>query len=144
MSQIKIKAIQPMFNALVTTMDKYEDKGGLILDSKVISGAVKEYQTVVAVGDSCKGGLKVGDLVKCNFRRYLVPVQKSLGVNTEDNVEKFEAQARYKFDTIEMNGRKFLKLFDNDIDFIVTDYDEVNDVIVPDTSLQIGAKKVLL
>ena len=47
-----IKKIKPMFNGLITTMNRYEQdvkvKGTDLIDSSK-SNAVKEYQTVVAV-----------------------------------------------------------------------------------------------
>ena len=57
-----------MFTSLITTMDKYEqDKltnGGLI-DTAKQQGTLKEYQKVLAIGDSVRN-IKVGDLVCIN------------------------------------------------------------------------------
>ena len=62
---LKVKKIKPMFTALITTMDKYEEdvrtSGGL-LDVTKQQGGLKEYQTVLAIGSSVRD-IKVGDLV---------------------------------------------------------------------------------
>ena len=62
---IKIKKIKPMFTAILTTMDTYEDDvtcNSIIVKTK---GTIKEYQKVVAVGDTVRS-VKVGDLVCIN------------------------------------------------------------------------------
>ena len=69
---IKVKKIKPLFTALITTMDLYEEdsktKGGLI-DSTRQKGTIKEYQKVIAVGDTVKC-IKPGDLVKTHTGEY--------------------------------------------------------------------------
>ena len=69
---LKIKKIKPLFNAIVTTMDRYtEDQytdGGLI---KVTAGTIKENQKVIAVGSIVRD-IKVGDMVSINPIRYAV------------------------------------------------------------------------
>ena len=69
-----IKKVKPMFNSLVTTLDRYPVnmtlKGTNLLDPSK-SGAVKEYQRVVAVGPQVRG-IEVGDIVFINPKRYAV------------------------------------------------------------------------
>ena len=51
---LKIKSIKPMFDSLVTTMNKYEQDGfenGVIVKQ---AGSLKEYQTVIAVGPAVR------------------------------------------------------------------------------------------
>ena len=51
---LKIKSIKPLFDSLVTTMNKYEDDGfknGVIVKQ---AGSLKEYQTVIAVGPAVR------------------------------------------------------------------------------------------
>ena len=49
----ELKKIRPLFTKIVTTMNRYEEdqttEGGLVVAQKQ-AGAVKEYQTIVAVG----------------------------------------------------------------------------------------------
>ena len=66
---LKIKSIKPMFDSLVTTMNKYEDDGfknGVIVKQ---AGSLKEYQTVLAVGPAVRN-IEVGDKVMINPSRY--------------------------------------------------------------------------
>lgn len=129
MPNIKPKAISALFNYVITTADKYESSSsGLELDFNKISGAMMPHQTVISVGPTVKG-IAVGDIVKINPRRYYYVEQRSLGVNA-DNVEEHEAMLKAKWPTINVNGRTLLKIGDNDIDYVVTDYDDLDSPIV--------------
>ena len=62
---LKIKSIKPMFDSLVTTMNKYEEDGyenGVIVKQ---AGVLKEYQKVIAVGPAVRN-IEVGDMVMIN------------------------------------------------------------------------------
>ena len=117
---LKIKKIRPMFTALITTMDKYEhDKltnSGLI-DAAKQQGTLKEYQKVLAIGDSVRN-IKVGDLV-CRFA-----VKKHKEGSMKDGVITDNPVIAYNFDTVEMNGKQCLLLQDRDIEYIIEDYEE--------------------
>ena len=108
---IKVKKIKPMFTALITTMDLYEvdgvTKGGLI-DSTKQKGTVKEYQKVVAVGDSVRG-IKVGDLVCIDATRFAVRKHKDNSIKTD------------------IDGKNYMLLQDRDIQFIIEEYEEVEE-----------------
>ena len=124
---LNIKKIKPMFTALVTTMDKYEEDqtiGGLI-DVKKSVGALKEYQKVISVGNSVRG-IKEGDLVCIDPKRFSIPEHKSNGL--KDGVIGDNMTIGYAFDTIELDGKQCLLLQDRDISFIVEEYEEVPDV----------------
>lgn len=124
---LKIKKIKPMFTSLITTMNKYEQdnitKGGLI-DSTKQQGTLKEYQTVVAVGDSVRN-IKVGDLVCINPTRFAV--KKHREGSMRDGVITDNPIITYNFDTVEMDGKQCLLLQDRDIDYIIEDFEEVPD-----------------
>ena len=124
---LKIKKIKPMFTSLITTMDKYEqDKltnGGLI-DSTKQQGTLKEYQTVLAVGDSIRN-IKVGDLVCINPTRFAVKKHKEGSMR--DGVITDNPVVTYNFDIVEMDGKQCLLLQDRDIEYIIEDYEEVPD-----------------
>ena len=68
---LKIKAIKPMYTAIVTTMDTYQEAqfmaGSQLLDVTKTVGGLREYQKVLAVGSAVRE-VKVGDLV-CKIRR---------------------------------------------------------------------------
>lgn len=122
-----IKKVKPMFNKLVTTMDRYKsdsiDEFGIINPSRQ-EGSLKEYQTVLEVGPQVRD-IKVGDIVCINPTRYAVREHRegSLrnGVVTDNPV------TRYNFETIEINNKTCLLLNDNDIQFIIAEYEEQND-----------------
>lgn len=124
---LKIKKIKPMFTSLITTMDKYEqDKitsGGLI-DSTKQQGTLKEYQTVLAVGDAVRN-IKVGDVVCINPTRFAVKKHKEGSMR--DGVITDNPVVTYNFDIVEMNDKQCLLLQDRDIEYIIEDYEEVPD-----------------
>lgn len=124
---LKIKKIKPLFTSLITTMDKYEQdtitNGGLIDTSKQ-QGALKEYQTVLAVGDSVRN-IKVGDLVCVNPSRFAVKKHKDGSMR--DGIITDNPVITYNFDIVEMDEKQCLLLQDRDIDFIIEDFEEVTD-----------------
>ena len=73
-----IKKIKPLFNGLITTMNKYQGDikiKGTDLTDPTKSGAVKEYQKVIAVGSMVRD-IKPGDTVFINPKRYAVMKHK--------------------------------------------------------------------
>lgn len=140
MSILKIKKIKPMFTALITTMDKYEQDvitdGGLI-DTTKQEGSLKEYQTVLAVGDSVRG-IKEGDLVCINPSRYAEKQYQDGSL--KDGIVTQNKVIRYNFDTVEMDDKVCLLLQDRDISFVISEYEEIDElekakIIVPQTNL---------
>ena len=137
MKTINIKKITPQFTGLVTTMDKYEEytttKGGVIVRSKSV-GTLKEYQTVIAVGPNVRD-IKVGDLVAVNPTRFSVKTHKE--GTLKDNVITDNPVTSYQFDVIKLDGKECLLLQDRDIDFIVNEYEyveEENGSVTPPSS----------
>ena len=116
-----------MFTALITTMDKYEEEiktaDGLVDTTKQVGG-LKEYQKVLAIGDSVRG-IKVGDLVCVNPSRFAV--RKHQAGSLKDGIVSDNPITTYNFDVIEMDGEQCLLLQDRDIDFIIEDYEVVPD-----------------
>ena len=136
---IKIKKIQPMFTKLLTTMNKYEEdeltSGGLI-DTTKTQGTLKEYQTVVSVGPMVRN-VKVGDLVCVNPERYAI--KKHEAGSLKDGVICDNPVIKYNFNIMEIDDTPHLLLDENDISFIITDYEEVkeqkSDLYVPKTQI---------
>lgn len=122
---IKVKKIKPLFTALITTMDLYNEDGvtksGLI-DATKQKGTVKEYQKVVAVGDSVRG-IKVGDLVCIDATRFAV--RKHADNSIKNDIEGGNPILEYRFDIVEMDGKNYMLLQDRDIQFIIEDYEEI-------------------
>ena len=116
-----------MFTSLITTMDKYEQDvktSGGIIDTNKQQGGLKEYQTVLAVGESVRG-IKVGDLVCVNPTRFAI--KKHQTGSLKDGVITDNPVIKYNFDVIEMDGKQCLLLQDRDIDFIIEEWEEVPD-----------------
>lgn len=122
-----VKKIKPMFTSLITTMDKYEEEiktaDGLVDTTKQVGG-LKEYQKVLAIGDSVRG-IKVGDLVCVNPSRFAV--RKHQAGSLKDGIVSDNPITTYNFNVIEMDGEQCLLLQDRDIDFIIEDYEVVPD-----------------
>ena len=129
-----------MANYLVTTKDEYTDedikKGGLIVKTK---GALKEYQKVVAIGPLVRG-IQVGDLVCINPRRYAKykhnPGSLKDGVITDNPV------VAYNFNVIDLDHVSHLLITDQDIDFVIEEWEEVPDP-TPSTIIQPEKKLII-
>lgn len=129
----KIKKIKPMFNGLVTTMERYGQeylKGTTMIDPTK-TGTVKEYQKVVAVGPHVKG-IEVGDTVFINPKRYAVMEHKEGGL--QDGVIKDNPVVGYKFEIVEIDDVPHMYIFDNDVKYVaeVEEFDENPTLVMPD------------
>ena len=124
---IKIKKIKPMFNSLITTMDEYDSPvytAGGIIDGSKKTGAVKEYQKVIEVGPMVRD-IKVGDVVCINPSRFAV--MKHQKGSLKDGVIGDNPVVGYNFNVVEMDDSQCLLLQDRDIDFVVSEYEEIPD-----------------
>ena len=126
----KLNKIRPMFNRIVTTMDTYEKDQykGALLDTSKQKGSLKEYQTVLAVGTTVRD-IKEGDLVCIDPTRYMVTKHRDKSL--QGNIMGDDMAIGYKFNTIRLDDKECLMLFDQDISFIVEDYEDVEDPTGP-------------
>lgn len=121
-----IKKVKPMFNGLITTMNKYGSdvkvKGSSLVDVSK-ADTVKEYQTVVAIGPMVRG-IEVGDVVFINPKRYAVMKHKPGSL--QDGVIKDNPVIGYNFDVVEINGVSHLYIQDSDVKFVaeIEEFDE--------------------
>lgn len=135
---IRIKDIKPMYTAVVTTADKYEDDayiaGSTLIDSSKIKRGLKEYQRVVKVGSFVKE-VKEGDLVAINPRNYAV--RKYAPNSLKGNMDEYTNEiVSYSFNVLEIDGKEHLMIQERDIDFVITDYEEIEEdpepsIIIP-------------
>lgn len=119
-------SITPMFNRIVTTMDTYESDqftNGLI-DKSRSKGSLKEYQTVISVGTTVRD-IKVGDIVCINPTRYMIT--KHNDKSLKNGVIGDSVSVGYKFNTIKLDNKECLMLYDQDIDFIINESEDVDD-----------------
>lgn len=131
-----IKKIKPMFTSLVTTKNRWGidelPKNGII-DPKQMQGSVKEFQTVVAVGSMVRD-VKVGDVVMINPSRYAIYDDYKPGDAMREKITgKGKKFLGYDFPTVELDGVEHLFLKEDDIVYVVEEYEEEKDsqIIVP-------------
>lgn len=123
---LRIKKVRPLFNMILTTMNLYEGDQIVngIIDATKQSGTLKEYQKVIAVGDTVRN-IKEGDLVNINPKRYAQVKHKRGSLN--DGIVQDNPVVSYNFNTIEVDGKQLLVLYDQDINFIIEESEEVED-----------------
>ena len=118
-----------MFTSLITTMDKYKQDmmlGSGLIDTSKREGSLKEYQKVLAVGNSIRD-IKVGDLVWINPTRF--GVKKHREGSLKDGIVTDNPIITYNFDVVEMDGEQCLLLQDRDIEFVIEEFEEIPDQI---------------
>lgn len=136
MTKINIKSIRPMANYLVTTKDVYTaaDNANSSFIAN-IEGSLKEYQKVVAVGPVVRN-INVGDIVRINPKRYAQ--YKHQAGSLKDGVIEDNPVITYRFNMVELNHIQHLLLTDQDIDFVIENYEEEPDapsIIIPDNKI---------
>ena len=136
---LKIKSIKPMFDSLVTTMNKYEDDGfknGVIVKQ---AGSLKEYQTVIAVGPAVRN-IEVGDKVMINPSRY-AKMKHNEG-SLKNGIVADNPIIGYEFRTVTINDEEYLYLQSQDIMYSF-EGEEVEDKKDNKVSLIIPNNKIL-
>ena len=126
----KLLKVKPMFKWIITTMDVYEKDqyNGNIIDTTKQKGSLKEYQTVLSVGTTVRD-IKEGDLVCIDPTRYMVTKHRDKSLH--NNIVGDEISIGYKFNTIKLDDKECLVLYDQDISFIVERYEEIDDPTGP-------------
>lgn len=122
-----LKKIKPLFNRIITTMEVYEKDqitNGLV-DPTRAKGSLKEYQTVLAVGSTVTD-IKVGDVVCIDPTRYM-NVEHRDKKSLRNNIIGDSLVISYNFNTIKLNNKECLMLYDQDITFIVEESEDVED-----------------
>lgn len=132
---LKIKSVKPLFTGIVTTTDRYDKDlfvNGIIQN---VAGKIKEYQKVVAVGDTVRG-IKVGDLVVINPVRYM---KKKYNDNSlrEDIVDN--PTISIDIPVITMESGDYFLIEDRDVSYVISDFEEV-----PDEEPKVKAKTAKL
>lgn len=129
-----IKKIKPLFNMLVTTCNKYDNNkklaGTSLLDASK-ANAIKEYQTVTAVGPSVRG-IEVGDTVYINPTRYAI--KKHQEGSLKDGVITDNPTVGYNFNLVDIDGETHIILYDNDIMYVaeIEEFNPTPSVYVPE------------
>lgn len=134
--KMNIKKIRPMFNAIVTTFDVFEETDSTlsIIGADEMAGQPKPYQTVVAVGTSAMG-VEVGDVVAIDFSRYAKKQHKEGSL--KDGVIQDNPVVSYEFNTIPLDGVEHLFIHTNDILFVIEDHEMVEDLEIITTQKEV-------
>lgn len=134
--KMNIKKIRPMFNAIVTTFDVFEetDTNSAIIGADEMAGQPKPYQTVVAVGNAVNG-INVGDVVAIDFSRYAKKQHKEGSL--KDGVIQDNPVVSYAFNTIPLDGKEHLFIYANDILFVIEDHEMVEDMEIITTQKEV-------
>jgi co-chaperonin GroES (HSP10) len=110
-------------------MDVYEQDqliNGLV-DTTKSKGSLKEYQTVISVGDTVRG-IKEGDVVCIDPTRYMMT--KHNDKSLRNGVVGDNITIGYRFNTIKLNDKDCLMLYDQDITFVVEESEDVEEPTV--------------
>ena len=121
---LKIKKIKPLFNRILVTSDKYEKdvkQGGVVV---ITAGTLKEYQKVIAVGDTVRG-IKEGDIVLVNPTRYAI--KKHQEGSLKDGVISDNPIVSYNFNLVDVNDTICILLYDQDVDYVIQEYEDIED-----------------
>lgn len=126
---IKVKAIRPKFDTVVTTADVYENNEVINGIEVPMKGTVKDIQKVIAIGPSVKD-VNVGETVKIDLTRFkhmnhtMVGKDPKDGGNPGDMTDKSQIVCDVPSEVV--NGQTVFLLSERDISYVVLDYEEVS------------------
>lgn len=118
-----IKKIKPLFNRIIVTAERYDKditKKGIIVAAK---GAVKEYQTVIAIGSMVKG-IEVGDRVEIDPTAY---IRKKYDNSIRDDMDANPTEGVF-IPMVEVDGKMYFSIYDRDIKYVI-ETEEVEDPV---------------
>lgn len=124
---MKLKKIKPLFTKILTTANKYEKDqfipGTDIIDSTKEVLGLKEYQTVISVGNEVST-VKPGDIVVINPNDYAIKKYNKDTTKSSMN-DVYNPVMEYNFNIISVDDKDCLLLKERDVDFIVEDGEEI-------------------
>ena len=124
---MKLKKIKPLFTKILTTANKYEKDqfipGTDIIDSTKEVLGLKEYQTVISVGNEVST-VKPGDMVVINPNDYAIKKYNKDSTKSSMN-DVYNPVIEYNFNIISVDDKDCLLLKERDIDFIVEEGEEI-------------------
>ena len=124
---MKLKKIKPLFTKILTTANKYEKDqfipGTDIIDSTKEVLGLKEYQTVISVGNEVST-VKPGDIVVINPNDYAIKKYNKDSTKSSMN-DVYNPVIEYNFNIISVDDKDCLLLKERDVDFIVEEGEEI-------------------
>lgn len=129
MKILKLKKIKPLNTQILLSNEKYDEDGGalgngLILDSRKVKGMAKLYQKVIDVGPLVRY-VKPGDYVQINPTRYIKVEHPEDEDSIRGIVKVRNDYSKFYLPTITINGEDLILIYEQDIDFIIEDFEEV-------------------
>lgn len=129
MNDLKLKKIKPINSQILTTADKYEEDGhmelkGAIIHQAKMKGTVKLYQKVLAAGSLCRY-VKEGDVIQINPIRYVHIDHPEDEDSIRGVVTVRNDYSKYSLPTIKIDGETRLLINEQDVEYIIEDYEEV-------------------
>ena len=125
----RIKKVRPMFTGVITTANKYVGdnvtESGLLLPSKM-EGQLNLFQWVVSVGPMVTG-IKEGDIVRINPKRYAVIEHAKGSLEAASNIQHDDMKYNYEIPMVPIDGKDYLFLQNNDIEYVVEDFEGVDE-----------------
>ncbi len=116
----KIKHVTPLFTGVVTTANRYvgdmKTASGLLIDTTRMQGGLNPYQRVVSAGEMAHG-IKEGQIVKINFKRYAKSKHTPGAIDDAQNLQHDALSITYEI------PKECLFIQNNDIEYIVDDYE---------------------
>jgi len=128
MEHIKIKKVRPMFTSVITTAKTYvgdqsfRNSSGLIIDTRKMDGDLNTFQTVIAVGTTVSG-VKEGDIVKVNFKRYAKAQHVPGAIDEAEHKMTDKLSISYEIPMIVIDDEECLLLQNNDIEYVIEEYE---------------------
>lgn len=127
---MKLKKIKPLFTKILTTANKYERDqfipGTDIIDSTKEVLGLKEYQTVISVGNEVST-VKPGDIVVINPNDYAIKKYNKDTTKSSMN-DVYNPVIEYNFNIISVDDKDCLLLKERDVDFIVEEGEEIEEL----------------
>ena len=124
---LEIKKIKPIGSQVLVTKNLYGwddfNEGGIVIHQR---GDIKQYQTVVAVGDDVQG-VKPGDVVSINFFKYAVFKEDHGSIKVAEKDNPVIGLRLNEVDMVDNEGEPitcFIIDF-RDIKYILEDFKEV-------------------
>ena len=119
---LKLKKIRVPFNHVLTTKNVYEHDEYEDGMSVKTAGTTKEYQTVIAVGNTVKL-CQPGDVIMINPIRYAK--MKHQEGSLKDGVVSDNPVVAYSIPIVNLDGKECLLIYDTDVQFILDEFEDV-------------------
>lgn len=121
-----IEVIRPIGDIIITTADRYSDnkmmtKTTIPLKDTKLAGKMKEFQTVISVGEYAKNqGINVGDRIFVNLANYADTRFKKETLKTAmDANEDYNTVVNYYIPKLDLDKKEHLRLGVRDIIAVV-------------------------